>query len=134
MEELIVVLMSWASLLSGYPLPDSYLTVVFISHEEIRSKACNGQPCKVFGWYGGGDTVYLDVKLNPQEDMYATSILVHELVHVLQQQKGFYGEQYSCSQAMKMEREAYHIQKEFLVRQGVYLPIGVSIFRTECEG
>lgn len=143
MENLFAVLLSWAVTLSGLPAPEQPPEVIRVPHAFFVEKACGGQECKVYGWYAGGRQVYLDERMDPQEDLLAASVVVHEMVHYLQgvhRNHGIpaagaaYGELPRCSEAIDLEREAYAVQREFLLRYGVYQPVGVSMLRVGCEG
>ena len=59
--------------------------------------------------------------------MYASSILVHEFVHYLQQESGRLDVKSSCETTLGMEREAYASQREFLMRNGAFYPVGASM-------
>ncbi len=133
MEELYAVALSWAITLSGYTAPVDPPEVAMVSHQYLVEKACAGRECKVLGWFPPGKTIFLDDRLNPKEDLFATSILVHEMVHYLQSQSSQFGAASPCQRAISMEREAYGIQREFLVRYGVYRPVGASMHAVGCE-
>jgi hypothetical protein len=133
MEQLYAVLMSWAVTLSGYSAPGLMPEVKMVPHAYLVEKACNGRECKVLGWFPPGETIYVDARLDPQDDLFATSILVHEMVHYLQQQSGKYAGPHSCANSLAMEREAYGVQREFLLRYGVYRPVGASMHAVGCE-
>jgi len=130
MDELFSVLLSWAVTLSGYPTPDHPPTVARVSHAEIERLACDGQPCNVLGWHPPGDVVYLDSRLDLAGDIYADSILVHEMVHFLQEQSGAF--EAGCHAAIGAERQAYAVQREFLVRYGDWRPVGATVHGTGC--
>ena len=78
-------------------------------------------------------TIFLDERLDPQDSLYAASVVVHEMVHYLQYrargEKGFI----DCESTVQLEREAYQAQRDFLLRYGVYQPVGVSMHRVGCE-
>ena len=133
MNEFYAVLMSWAVMLSGYDAPLQQAEVVVVPHHYLMKAACHGSECKVLGWFPPGHRIFLDSRLNPQDSLYASSILVHEMVHYLQYTSGKYGRTYSCEAIIEMEREAYRIQSEFLVRYGVYQPVGLSMHSIGCE-
>ncbi|MGH8728413.1 MAG: hypothetical protein ACREV9_09700 [Burkholderiales bacterium] len=133
MTELYAILMSWAITLSGYSVPANQPEIVMAPHSYLVDAACAGRECKVLGWFPPGETIYLDNRLDPMESVYASSILVHELVHFLQQQSGRFEAKYSCETALAMEREAYGVQREFLLRYGVYQPVGASMHAVGCE-
>ena len=133
MDELLAILMSWAATLSGYSRPMTQPEIVMVSHSYLVAEACGGRECKVLGWYPHGLKIFLDERLDPVTSLYASSIVVHELVHFLQQQSGRFEEDYSCDSAIQREREAYGAQREFLLRSGAYEPIGASMHSVGCE-
>ena len=134
MNELYAILLSWAVTLSGYSTPEHRAEVIKVPHAYLVDRACNGRECKVMGWFPPGHRIYLDERLNPQENLLAASILVHEMVHHLQHEAGrIEPGKWSCSNSIELEREAYAIQREFLLRYGVYQPVGVSMHNVGCE-
>jgi hypothetical protein len=132
MNEILATMMSWAILLTGYPAPAALPEMAMVPHSYLDKAACYGHKCKVLGWFPPGRTIYLDARLDPQASLYASSVLLHELVHYLQQESGKYGKP-SCEAAMEMEREAYAVQREYFVRYGVYQPLGFSMHAVGCE-
>lgn len=134
MNELYAVLLSWAVTLSGYPMPEQKAEIARVSHAYLVERACAGRECKVMGWFPPGQTIYLDERLNPKDNLFAASILVHEMVHHLQHEAGRLDPaKWSCENSIQLEREAYGIQREFLVRYGVYQPVGLSMHSVGCE-
>ena len=117
--DVISALMSWAVLLSGYPAPDYLPVVEYKSHEWFMKEACYGGPCDVIGWYRDTNIIYLDVKLKDDESAYVASLVVHELVHVLQHRSGkFPNSRKDCKQHYEREREAFSVQNSYLARVG----------------
>jgi hypothetical protein len=133
MDDLYAIILSWALTLSGYPAPNAAPEVVRVPHADLIEKACGGRECKVLGWFPPGDRIFLDERLNPKDNLYASSILLHEMVHYLQHHSGRFPAPYPCATALELEREAYGIQREYLLRYGVYQPVGVSMHFTGCE-
>jgi hypothetical protein len=133
MNELYAIMMSWAMALTGYPAPSSPAEVVMVSHGHLVENACSGSECKVLGWFPPGSKIFLDNRLNPHESLYASSVLVHEMVHYLQQESGRWGKPHGCAALVDMEREAYAIQRKYLTRYGVYQPVGASMHAVGCE-
>jgi hypothetical protein len=132
MDELYAILMSWAVTLSGYPAPAQMPEIVKVPHSYLVQAACNGRECKVMGWFPPGKTIYLDERLDPQNNLHASSVVVHEMVHYLQHLAR--GEQpHECANSIAMEREAYQVQRDYIVRYGVYQPVGVSMHHVGCE-
>jgi hypothetical protein len=125
-------MMSWAVTLSGYSGPAAMPTVSAVSHFRLSQDACAGRECKVMGWFPPGATIYLDERLDVRNDLYASSILVHEMVHYLQQESKKYAAPYTCDDAIKMEHEAYAVQREYILRYGDYMPVGISMHSAGC--
>jgi hypothetical protein len=104
-----------------------------VSHQWLEEQACEGRKCKVLGWYPGkGDVVYLDDRLDIEQNTLHTSIALHEIVHWVQGRQGALLS--SCAESLSAEREAYHIQREFLTRYGQYYPTGSVLPMIRCEG
>lgn len=142
MSDLYSVLLSWAVTLSGFPAPAEPPIVVRKPHAFFVEQACHGQPCKVLGWYAGGRNVYIDEALDPENSLFASSIVVHEMVHYLQGvARGDGNQQWgaafhiapSCEQSVQWERQAYAVQREYILRYGAYLPVGASMLHVHCE-
>lgn len=126
--------MSWAVTLSGYQAPAQMPEVRQVPHSFLTQAACKGVECRVLGWFPPGRTIYLDERLKPNDDLIASSILVHEMVHYLQYQRKGAGERpFNCEETIGLEREAYQVQREFLLRYGVIQPVGVAMHRVGCE-
>lgn len=106
--------------LSDYPVPAEQPSVEFVAHEVLEREACGG-PCAIYGWYPPGQTIYLDDRLDPANDVGDRSILVHELVHYLQQESGPYTGHLNCGAWTQREGEAFDIQIRWLREQGVPL-------------
>ena len=142
MNELYATLLSWAITLSGYPAPAVPPQVVKRPHAFFIEKACNRQECKVLGWYAGGRNLYIDESLDPQNSLFASSIVVHEMVHYLQsvargddvlKDGAAFSITPSCQQIVRWEFEAYAAQREYILRYGTYLPVGLSMLHARCE-
>jgi len=142
MNELYASLLSWAVTLSGYPAPPEPPLVVLKPHAFFVDNACNHHECRVLGWYAGGREVYLDQGLDPQNDLLASSILVHEMVHYLQgvargddavEGGRAFKATPSCRQLVHWEFEAYAVQREYILRYGAYMPVGSAMRDAHCE-
>lgn len=131
-QELLSVMLSWAVTLSGYPAPQQVPQVELVPHQYLVDQACSGHPCKVMGWFPPGQTIYLDDRLAPLDGTYSSAVLLHELVHYLQQESHRYSSPYSCDDTIEMEHEAYAAQREFFLRYGVYQPVGLSMHAVGC--
>jgi hypothetical protein len=129
---LFEVLFSWALTLSGYPAAEMP-RVEFMPRAFFVQNACGGSPnCKVVGWYRGGGVVYVWDRLDVDGDQVAASIVVHEFTHYLQGQAG--RSHTTCSDVIDLEREAYGVQKEYLLRNGVLANgVGLTTVSMHCE-
>ena len=142
MSDLYATLLSWAVTLSGYPAPAEAPIVVPKPHAFFVENACNRQECKVLGWYAGGRNLYLDETLDPEDSLFASSIVVHEMVHYLQAvarggallaNGAAFDSGPSCQQSVHWEFEAYAVQREYILRYGTYLPVGGAMRDAHCE-
>ena len=142
MSDLYATLLSWAVTLSGYPAPAEAPIVVAKPHAFFVENACNRQECKVLGWYSGGRNLYLDETLDPEDSLFASSIVVHEMVHYLQAVArgdaslaggAAFDSVPSCQQFVHWEFEAYAVQREYILRYGTYLPVGGAMRDAHCE-
>ena len=119
MNELYAALLSWAVTLSGFPMPEHPPEVVHKPHSFFVERACNGKECKVLGWYDGGRSVYIDDRLDPQNSLQVVDHFVHD--------------DGAGQQVMHWEQEAYAVQREYILRQGIYLPVGRAIQHAGCD-
>ena len=111
-------LLIFALSLTGYSIPAELPEVAFVPHAELQRTACD-RPCEVYGWYPLGPTIYLDDRLDPIRDAKSRSILLHELVHYLQNAHGAFSDQTECRNWAMRERQAYRIQARWLAKQGI---------------
>ena len=98
----MMVLLSWAVFLSGYPTPSVLPIIQYESHEFFVENACNGRECKVLGLYQDDGIIYID-----EAHKDDTSLIVHELTHFLQDK-----DMEPCAR----EREAFAVQQEYIIR------------------
>lgn len=134
MDELFAVLMGWAATLSGVPIPAELPPVVIVEKAWLDRAACGGSPCKAMAWRSNEGVVYLDERLDPVNNLYHASIVVHEFRHELQAQSGAFKPSYDrCLDAIDLERDAYAVQQAFLTAYGVYQPVGLSMHLSDCE-
>ena len=112
--KLIAVLLSWTINLSSYPHPGVAPELLYKPHQFFVNMACYGhEKCDVVAWYNNEDTIFLDERLRGHTDAYTRSVVVHELLHYLQDISGEYDEM-DCNLHAKREREAYSVQRQYL--------------------
>ena len=118
-EKMVRELFLTIKLLSGYPIPDEIPAVNFVPLETMQKMICKGA-CRVKAFYLPEKGVYIDETLDVQDDTYSRSILLHELVHHLQQVSGkFETLPTTCERWQAKEIEAYEIQHKYLKRLNV---------------
>lgn len=119
MMEVLASLLLYAQVATGYAVPSGAPDVVFLPHGELARLVCH-KPCPVYGWYREGRAIYLDDRLDPVHDPEARAILLHELVHYLQQSAGAFGDDVACERWMRRERQAYQVQARWLMENRVF--------------
>ena len=110
----IAVLLSWAIQLSGYPAPGVSPIIQYEPHRFFVAHACGGKECKVVGWYNDSNVIYIDERHRDDESTFAASLVVHELVHFLQNGSGKF-DSLSCEDSLVREREAYRVQNAYII-------------------
>lgn len=84
---------------------------------ELQHKVC-GKPCRVLAWYGPDGVIYIDKRVDPERNIVAKGILLHELVHHVQREaRG--GNSSNCVEWLRRERQAYRIQAQWLFDNGI---------------
>lgn len=111
----VQILIAWAVHLSGYSAPEHAPDVQFEPHSFFVERVCGGKECTAVGWYNDQGIIYIDEQYRNDDSEFATSLIVHELVHYLQHQSGKYDSK-SCVDSVTREREAYHVQNEYILK------------------
>lgn len=79
--------------------------------------------------------------MDPLNDLLASSIVVHEMVHYLQavargedalEDGAAFGSIASCKLVVQLEYEAYGVQQRYILQYGSYIPVGLSMRRVAC--
>ena len=125
MEDLLPALLDAVHYLSKYALPESLPPVHRVSHAKIEQLAC-GKTCAALAAYRSGEGIYLDDTLIPESNIFARSVLLHELVHYVQDASNELAEVRPCERWYRREQEAYAIQKRFLAILGSQMRVGYS--------
>jgi hypothetical protein len=114
---------------------DAPPTLILQPKQFFVEHVCYGSiNCKVAGWYPetGGDNIYVLDTLDLNNEV-ADSIVLHEIVHYLQFHSGMFQDT-SCENSLKLERQAYGVQKEYLLREGVVSNgVGLTVISMHCE-
>jgi hypothetical protein len=125
MENLLPALLNAVHFLSKYSLPDELPQVHRVPHAKIEKLAC-GKPCDALAAYSSGEGIYLDDTLKPESNVFARSVLLHELVHYVQDVSNELSAVRPCERWYRREQEAYAIQKHFLALLGSQTRVGYS--------
>lgn len=130
--ELLPALLSALRQLSKYPVSVSVPEIYRVSQERLQELACSGK-CTVLGTYRPGEGIYLDERLNPENSLFDRSVLLHELVHYVQEMNGELSDMRPCERWYHREQEAYAIQKNFLMLVGSPVRVGYSANQSTCD-
>jgi hypothetical protein len=87
--------------------------VTRVEQSEIARIVC-GRPCSARAVYLPGRGILFDAALDPVADAYARSILLHELVHHVQEREARFSDLPECRRWTAREQEAYGIQRRYL--------------------
>jgi hypothetical protein len=117
MPELVDSLLDTIARMSNYRKPDFTPRVSKVSRAEIERTVCNG-PCPVKAWHLPEAGIFIDDSLTPETDLVHRSILLHELVHFLQDVNGEGAGLDECGRWLQREREAYWLQNQYLALIG----------------
>jgi len=79
----------------------------------LEAMVCD-EPCNVSAAYIPHDGIYMAENLDPLQRSLDRSILLHELVHHLQQGHPKFGHLTGCARELAKEQEAYAIQNAYL--------------------
>jgi hypothetical protein len=104
--------------IAGYPVPSSLPEVHVLPLEQLQARVC-AWACPVKAFYLKGEGVFIEQSLNFCLDPKARSILLHELVHHVQNLSSRFDSLPSCEAWYAREHEAYAIQNEYLRVEGV---------------
>jgi hypothetical protein len=94
---------------------------------------CNKSACGVLASYWHGEGIYIDENLKPETSLFARSVLLHELVHYLQDTHDAWGGLRDCDRWYHRELEAYALQKQFLTLIGSPIRVAYSASGPTCD-
>ena len=130
--ELMPALVSALDQLSKYHRPVALPEIIRVSHERIEAMVCNAK-CGALAAYRPGEGIYLDERLQPETNLFDRSVLLHELVHYVQDMSDEHGDMRPCMRWYQREQEAYAIQKIFLFMTGSPTRVGYSAHKSTCD-
>lgn len=120
LREWIERLFATAAVLGGYPPAAPPPLVTVIAQAELSARVCGGS-CAVKGAFIPGQGLFIISELGIETDPQDRSVLLHELVHYLQELNGRYADETACNRFRDRELEAYRLQDEYLSRYGLGL-------------
>lgn len=121
MTHLIMTLMVWISVITGYKMPEKLPGYVVVPHHWFVANMCAGEdtvdaPCFVVALYNPYEKIiFMDAALEGEErDNY----LVHELTHYMQDYNGTYPSltDPTCAERIDAEEEAYRTQNKYIMQ------------------
>ena len=132
MAPFLASIVAAAVALSGYPATDVDINVEHRSHVEMVKMAGCNDDCPIMGlvMFDSPHTVQLDDRLHPERNVHDRSILIHEVIHVLQFIAG--KTQHDCPTWLANEKEAYRLQRNYLESEGRYISPSLTPAFVEC--
>jgi len=130
--ELVPSLLSAIDELSKYPRPTAVPEILRVPQERLQELACTSQ-CRVLATYQPGEGIFLDERLKPETNLFDRSVLLHELVHYVQEVNHERGDAKPCERWYYRELEAYAIQKAFLSLVGSPSRVGFHANKAICD-
>ena len=93
LNEVILALILWITTNTNHPKPQNNINVEFISQKSLSELAC-GRPCEIMAFTPEKEEnkIYLISNLSPLDDVCHQGILLHEIIHVIQQENSFASE------------------------------------------
>ena len=105
--------------------------ISMVSQEEINQVVCK-KPCAVRAAYMPDRGVLLAETLDPINVALDRSILVHELVHYLQEINHRYSDLTPCKRWFQREQEAYAVQNQYLYKINANRHVGGMLEPSMC--
>ena len=92
-NELIVALLFWITSHTDYKNPINDPEIEFVSQVELSELACK-RDCEILAYTPNEPKykIYLSDELDPLNDICHRGILMHEIIHVLQEEQGIFSD------------------------------------------
>ncbi len=127
LKAMVVAMLSWIGAQANYPIPDQMPAVAIVPHAYLEELAC-GEKCPALGVYPDGNVVYIDDQLQIDTNVCARSVLLHELVHYLQDKNNRFLNLAPELRLRMREREAYGVQQIYLSENGRKVAFGPNFY------
>jgi hypothetical protein len=118
-NELIVALLLWITSHTEYKNPIKYPSIEFIEQKELSQLACK-MDCEILAYtpIEPKYKIFLSNTLDPLNDVCHRAILMHEIIHVLQEEQGFFSDYESRTKKHMREMDALVNHNIFLSQYG----------------
>ena len=93
LNEVIISLILWISTHTIHPKPQNEIIVEFIEQKKLQQLACK-KPCEIMAYTPASQTkkIYLINDLEPLTDVCHQAILMHEIIHIIQEENSYASE------------------------------------------
>ena len=136
LEELTRHLIRTASTISKYRMPEALPMVTRMERSELERRGCpeHARHCQVSALYEPTRGIMIAADLKPETNLFHRSILLHELVHYLQDVGQELATASPCDRWYQREIEAYTLQNRFLSSISSPERVSYAGVRPTCEG
>ena len=118
--------------LSDYRVTTELPPIFEVPQHVLEEKVCD-QPCNVTAAYVPREGIYLAASLNPVREPLDRAVLLHELVHFLQQGHPKFSHLSGCARERAKEQEAYAIQNAYLASLGSNRRVTLYDSELDCD-
>jgi len=120
LNELILALMLWITSNTNYIEPKQVPQVEFIEQEKLSEIACKNRSCEIMAYTPliPKYKIYLSNELKPMTDICHRAILMHEIIHVIQEDQNVFLEYDERTKKHLREMDALVNHNIFLSRYG----------------
>ena len=120
LNELILALMLWITSNTNYIEPKQVPEVEFIEQEKLSEIACKNRSCEIMAYtpLTPKYKIYLSNELKPMTDVCHRAILMHEIIHVIQEDQNIFLEYDERTKKHLREMDALVNHNIFLSRYG----------------
>ena len=118
-NELILALLLWITSNTDYVNPKQLPDVKFIEQEQLSKLACK-RDCEILAYTPENPeyTIYLSKELKPMQDVCHRGILLHEIIHVIQNDQNIFTDYDQRTKKHLREMDALVNHNIYLSRYG----------------
>jgi hypothetical protein len=118
-NELIVALLLWITSHTEYKNPIKYPSIEFVEQKELSELACK-MDCEILAYtpIEPKYKIFLSNTLDPLNDVCHRAILMHEIIHVLQEEQGVFSDYELRTKKHMREMDALVNHNIFLSQYG----------------